>query len=45
MLIDIARHHELMVAHLSLEATDVLDECLTSLDRGGRVAVRSVIRP
>jgi hypothetical protein len=45
MLIDIAGYHELMGGHLSVEATDVLDECLASLDQRGWVAVRSVIRP
>jgi hypothetical protein len=45
MLIDITGCHELMGRHLSLEATDVLDERLASLDQRGWVAVRSVIRP
>jgi hypothetical protein len=34
-----------MGRHLSLDATDVLDERLASLDQRGWVAVRSVIRP
>jgi hypothetical protein len=45
MLNDVAGDHEPMGGHLSLEATEVLDECLASLDQRGRVAVRSVIRP